>query len=732
MPMNTRITVIPLLAASIGLAGSISAATADESRVTFLRDVMPILNSAGCTSGPCHGAAKGKNGFKLSLRGYDPEFDYRALLFEVSGRRFNRAVPEASLMLAKPTMRVPHEGGQRFAEGSDAFETIVAWIAQGAPYGDPTADSVSRLEVEPREILLPEPGGEQAIEVIAHYGDGSTRDVSAVAVVESNSTSTAKVEEGGVVRGERIGEAAIMVRYEGKFTTVPLTVLNPAPGFRWKRLPQNNFIDKHIDAKLKRLKIQPSEVASDEVFLRRVYLDLTGIPPTPEQARAFLDDPDSSKARRAHLIDELLGSRPYVDHWSLKWGDLLQSNRKHLGEKGMWAFRQWIRDAIASNQPYDSFVRELLTSVGSTFQSPAANFFRVNDDPKLAMETTTQLFLGVRMVCAQCHDHPFERWTQNQYFQLAAFFAAVGMKPGFDSDEQIVYLKREDTDFLHPKTNKRVEPEYLLASAGMPAIGTFGDSREALAQWLTSEKNPYFAKAIANRVWSYFFGRGIIEPVDDIRGSNPPVNPALMEALEAEFVRSGFDLRHLIKTIVSSRAYQSAMETNEWNGDDGINFSHFEPRRLPAESLLDAMTIATGSRPDFPEVPEDFSAQQLPDPHVDAGGFLNMFGRPERESPCECERRNDLSLPLAMSLVNGPVLAEAIASPDGRIAKAILGGKSDRELVEEMYLSALARYPTAEELDSAMTYLGSSPGRAAKAQDLLWALVNSNAFLFNR
>ena len=370
--------------------------------------------------------------------------------------------------------------------------------------------------------------------------------------------------------------------------------------------------------------------------------------------------------------------------------------------------------------------------MGSTFQSPAANYYRVNDDPKLAMETTTQLFLGVRMVCAQCHDHPFERWTQSQYFQLAAFFAAVGMKPGFDSDEQIVYLKRDDTDFLHPKTNKPVEPAYLLASAGTPPIGSFGDSRAALAKWLTSEKNPYFAKAITNRVWSYFFGRGIIEPVDDIRGSNPPANPALLEALEQDFVKSGFDMQHLIRTIVSSRTYQAEMETNEWNAEDSINFSHFEPRRLAAESLLDAMTIATGSRPDFPEVPEDFSAQQLPDPHVDTGGFLNMFGRPERESPCECERRNDLSLPLAMSLVNGPTLADAIAHPEGRIAKAIVAGRSDHELIEELYLASLGRFPTSSEMDSAITYLGSAPGRAAKAQDLLWALINSNSFLFNR
>ncbi len=728
-----KVSVLTAILALLACAAApASAATASESRVSFLRDVMPILNNTGCTGGACHGSAKGKNGFKLSLRGYDAEFDYRALLFEVSGRRFNRAVPAASLMLSKPTMRVPHEGGIRFEEGSDAFNTIVDWISNGAPYGDPNSDTVAKLDVEPREILLPEPGKTQSLKVTAHYGDGSTRDVSKLAVIESNSTSTATIEESGAILGERIGEAAIMVRYEGKFVTVPLTVLNPAPGFSWQQLPVNNFIDEHIDAKLQKLHIQPSGPADDAVFARRVYLDLTGIPPTPEQASAFIEDPDSSRAKRKRLINELVGSGPYVDHWSLKWGDLLQSNRKHLGEKGMWAFRQWIRDAIAYNQPYDDFVRELVTSVGSTFQSPAANFFRVNDDPKLAMETTTQLFLGVRMVCAQCHDHPFERWTQNQYFQLAAFFAAVGMKPGFDSDEQIVYLKRDNNEFLHPKTNKAVDPEYLLASAGMPAIGTFGDSREALAQWLTSERNPYFAKAIVNRVWSYFFGRGIIEPVDDIRGSNPAINPALLDALEQDFIASGFNLQHLIRTIVSSRTYQAAMETNDWNAGDEINFSHFQPRRLAAESLLDAMTIATGSRPDYPEVPEDFSAQQLPDPHVDTGGFLNMFGRPERESPCECERRNDLSLPLAMSLVNGPTLADAIAHPEGRIAEAILAGRSDRELVEELYLASLGRMPTPSEMDAAITHLGSTPGRASTAQDLLWALVNSNSFLFNR
>ena len=424
--------------------------------------------------------------------------------------------------------------------------------------------------------------------------------------------------------------------------------------------------------------------------------------------------------------------KQFVDHWTLKWGDLLQSNRKYLGEKGTWAFRQWIRDAISGNRPYDELVRELITSTGSTFQNPAANFYRVNSDPKVAMEKTTQIFLGVRMVCAQCHDHPFERWTQNQYYQLSSFFAAVGVKPGFDSDEQIVYIKREDDLIKHPKSGRDVEPEYLIASAGAPVIPDDGDRRQALAQWLTSAKNPFFARAIVNRLWSYFLGRGIIEPVDDIRASNPPVNEALLAAMAKDFVDQGYDLRHVIHTIVNSRAYQASIEINEWNETDVRNFSRFIPRRLPAESMLDAVTIATGSKPEFEGVPHDFTAQELPDPFVGQGGFLDMFGRPQRESACECERRGNVSLPQAMNLVNGPTLAEAIADPEGRISTAILAGVSDRELIEDLYLATFSRLPTASEYDAALTYIKKGPSRASRSQDLLWALVNSNAFLFNR
>ncbi len=700
--------------------------------LTFLRDVLPVMNKTGCTQGTCHGSAKGKNGFKLSLRGYDPEFDYQALLYDMSGRRFNRADPARSLMLAKPTQQVAHGGGLRLEIGSRYYNTILKWISAGVPYGDPEADKVVKLEVLPEEIFMHGPGRQQPVAVKAHYGDGSVRDITREAHVGSSNTEAVAVDERGFVQGVRKGESTLLVRYEGRFITVPVTVLNPKPGFEWVKLPQQNYIDQLVDAKLRRLKVQPSQAADDAEFLRRVSLDLTGQTPKTEIVRPFLQDRTGARIKRGHVIDELLNSEQYVDYWTLKWGDLLRSNRKYMSGRGMWAFREWLRQSIAENKPYDRLVRELLTAVGSNTKNPAANYFLASRDAKHTMETTTQLFLGVRMVCAQCHDHPFERWTQNQYYQMAAFFAAVGIRPGFESGEEIVYLKRVDNEITHPKNGRAVEPQYLVASLGVPPIPKEGDHREALVDWLVSKENPYFARAIVNRVWSYFFGRGIIEPADDIRASNPPVNEALLTALTKDFTDHGFDLKHLMKTIANSRTYQASFRTNEWNEEDGANFSHQVPRRLSAEQLADAISTATGSKFKFPEVPEDFRAGELPDPHVQMGGFLDLFGRPQREEPCECERRSDMSLPHALNLVNGPTLANAISDPDGRVAKLILKGVSERELIEELYLAALNRLPSQKEYDMAAAHLNKSTSRALAAQDILWALLNQKAFLFNR
>ena len=464
MPPHIRARLI--LTASLALATA-PASLAQQKPVTFLRDVAPILNKAGCTSGTCHGAAKGKNGFKLSLRGYDPQFDYEALLYDLSGRRFNRAEPGKSLMLAKPSQEVAHGGGQRFTKDSDYYKLIYAWISQGVPFGDPNKDDVADLTVEPKEILMPKPGETVTAKVIAKFKDGGTRDVTREAVIESNLPDVAKVtasaEAPAGVQGERIGEATLLVRYQGKFFALPVTVLNPKPGFAWNPLPQYNYIDRDIDAKLQRLKIQPSPVADDATFLRRVSLDLTGEIPTPAAVHAFLADPAPSRLKRSKLIDRLIGSPAYVDHWTVKWGDLLQSSRKYLGDKGVYEFRQWIRDSIAANKPYDTLVRELLTARGSSYDNPAANYFRVTRDPKPTMEKTTQVFLGVRMVCTQCHDHPFERWTQNQYYQMSAFFSPVGLRAGYEVGEEIVFDQRSGYDMKHPKDGHVVQPAFLVA-----------------------------------------------------------------------------------------------------------------------------------------------------------------------------------------------------------------------------------------------------------------------------
>jgi hypothetical protein len=714
-----------LLAVSLAVSS-----LAAEEQVTFLRDVAPIINKAGCTQGACHGAAKGKNGFKLSLRGYDPRFDYEALLYDLSARRFNRADPGQSLMLLKPTMEVAHGGGLRFEKNSDYYKIIYKWIAEGVPFGDPAKDSVAEMRVEPKEVFLQKPGEMASLKVTVKFADGQSRDVTREANIESNVPTVAPVDvKSASVNGERIGEATLMVRYQGKFSMIPVTVLNPKEGFAWKALPQYNFVDQKIDAKLEKLHIQPSPLADDATFLRRVSLDLTGEIPTAAAIRAFVADTTPTHEKRARMIDQLIASPAYVDHWTVKWGDLLQSNRKYLGEKGVYEFQDWIRQSIASNKPYDKWVHEMLTARGSSYDNPAANYFRVTREAKPTMEKTTQVFLGVRMVCTQCHDHPFERWTQNQYYQMSAFFSAVGLRAGYEVGEEIVYDQRADYEMKHPKTGRVVKPVFIVSLNNPAPIPDDQRRRDALADWVTSKDNPFFAQAIANRIWSYFLGRGIIDPVDDIRASNPPANPALLEALTKDVIDHNFDLQHLMRTIANSRAYQTSFVPNEWNAKDRDNFSRAYPRRLTAEELMDAVSTAAGARPDFPGTPEDTDAQQIVDPHVGEEGFLDVFGRPVRETSCECERRSDFSLPQALNLVNGATISDAVADPKGRVAKLVLSGKDDKAIVEELYLAALGRFPTAPESERGVKYLAGG-AKASRTQDLMWALLNSKGFLY--
>jgi Protein of unknown function (DUF1553)/Protein of unknown function (DUF1549) len=697
--------------------------------VSFVRDVMPVISRVGCNAGTCHGSAKGKRGFKLSLRGYDPEFDYLQLVDDLAGRRFNRSAPDQSLMLLKPTQGVPHEGGLVLEPGSPAYKILYDWIAQGVQSDVAKTSRVASLEVFPKVTELAKEGDSQQLLVLAHFPDGTDRDVTLDAIFSSSVPDVTTVTPLGLVTSVRRGEASILVRYEGVFGVNNVTVMGDRSGFVWAPRPESNYIDTLVNQKLQKVKILPSPPCTDAEFYRRVSIDLTGVPPTPEKIRAFLADPAESSAKRNRMIDELIDSREYVAHWTHKWADLLEANRKLLGDKANWAFVRWIEHAVARNLPYDQMVRDLITARGGSLENPAVNYYRAAKEPVVALENATQLFLGIRFACNKCHDHPFERWTQSQYYGMAAFWGQVGMKNGLREGEQVVY-DRSTGEVTHPKDGRVMPPSFPYDHPGK--IRKTAGRREQLADWLTAPENPFFAKSIVNRVWSYFLGKGIIDPVDDIRSSNPPSNPPLLDALEKDFVTHGFDLRHLMRTIAQSQTYQSSIVTNAFNEDDLANFSHAVPRRLTAEELLDALNQAAGHTPNFSGVPTGFRADQLPDSQVAQGGFLDLFGRPPRETPCECERSSEVSLSQALNLVNGPTISDALIDPKGRIAQLMKQNPDDKTIVEEMYLAALSRFPTPQEFEKAKAYLDQAGSKSEGAQDLLWALINSPAFLFNR
>jgi len=726
-PVSQGKTTVTVTAGGLSVDVPVEVTDVSEQPVNFAREVMPLLSKVGCNAGTCHGARAGQNGFKLSLRGYDAEFDYRALVDDLSGRRFNRSQPSQSLMLLKPTNGVPHEGGFLFDEESRPYAILHQWIAEGCQWR--SGPKVERLEVFPNKPLLDQPGERQQQIVIAHYSDGRTREVTRDAHFKSSNFEVATVSDAGLISTEMRGEAAILVRYEGAYATNPVTVVGNRDGFQWKPTPEYNFVDRHVNNKLKRMKILPSPLCTDAEFLRRVMLDITGLPPTADEVRAFLNDKRDSRDKRQAKIDELLSSPEFVDHWTLKWCDLLLANREFLGEKGVWAFRNWIRHAVATNKPYDKFVYELMTAEGSTFEAPAANYFRVARKPKELMENMTQVFIGTRFMCAQCHDHPFERWTQTNYYELAAFFAEVGRKKGPGKNEEIIYTRQSPQAVVHAGTGQPVQPKFPYEHDGMDQ--SLKSRRQRLAQWLTSEKNPYFARSVVNRYWSYFFNRGLIDPVDDLRTSNPPTNPELLNALTDDFINHGFNLKRLICVIVSSHTYQRSYRTNRWNVDDDVNYSHQHPRRLSAEQLYDAIITATGAPFRIPGAPPGFRAAQLPDPNVKLG-FLDLFGRPPRESPCECERSSEVSLSQTLNLINGPTIANAIVHRQGLISRLVQADTPPKTMIEEIYLSVLNRFPTKRERKISEKYFAQVGDHKQAGEDLMWSLVNSPSFLFNR
>ncbi len=704
-----------------GLTSSIAtdaSALAQATPVDFIHDVNPVLSRLGCNQGTCHGAQKGKNGFKLSLRGYDPIEDLRALSDDLASRRMNNAAPDSSLMLLKPTGVVPHEGGVLLTTGSVYYHTIRQWIASGAKLNT-ASPRVSRIEIQPAKPVIELEGAWQQFRITAYYADGTNRDVTREAFIESGNPEVAKAGANGLVEALRRGEAPILARFEGAYVAATLTIMGNRDKFQWQEPEKYNPIDELVAQKWQRMKIAPSDVAADAEFLRRVSLDLTGLPPAPATVREFLADTRDSKIKRAEVIDRLIGNADYVEHWSNKWADLLQVNSKFLGKEGADAFRDWIRKQVDDNVPYDQFARSILTASGSNKDNPPASYYKILRDPSLMMENTTHLFLAIRFNCNKCHDHPFERWTQDQYYDLTSYFAQVGLKRDPASGDRNIggsavegaqplyeeIFDKGDGETRHERTGKVVAPQFPFAvDYQAPDNAT---RRQHLAAWITSRNNPYFARSFVNRLWGYLTGTGLMEPLDDIRAGNPPTNPELLDYLTEEFKKSNFNVEHVLRLICNSRTYQLSVASNEWNDDDTLNYSHAKARRLPAEVLYDAVYRVTGSVSNIPGVAPGTRAAALSDVAVALpDGFLNNLGRPVRESACECERSHDLQLGPVMALVSGPTVGTAISDPKCALPQLANEQMTDEQLVQEIYLRVLSRPASDKEVQNVLQTAG--------------------------
>jgi hypothetical protein len=671
----------------------------------FENDVLPILSRYGCNASGCHGKAEGQGGFKLSVFASDPEADHAAVVKEARGRRVFPARPEESLLLRKGTGRAPHGGGSKLPFGED-YNLLRDWIAAGTPLGAPDAPRVTSLRVEPTERVMT-PGGTETLRVFAKYSDGVEKEVTRHARFQSNSEAVAGVTANGLVTARDVpGEAAVMAGYLGEVAL--FRVMVPRPGERAKNgLPQFNLIDKLVDAKLAKLNVGPSGLCSDEDYLRRVFLDLIGTLPTPAEARAFLDSKDNDK--RAKLVLSLLERPEYADLWALRWADLLRVDRQPLGHQRAHLYYKWIRDSIAANKPFDEFARELVTAEGPATEVGPANFFKVVTKPGEVASTVSQVFLGVRITCAECHHHPFDRWKQSDYYGMSAFFTGGSTQ--------------------HPRTKKEVYA-YALGT-DMPAANPSGDRRVTLAEWMTRPDNPFFARNLANRVWAWTLGRGLVEPVDDVRATNPPSNPELLTALAQYLTDNRYDVKKLLVLITSSRVYQTSATPNPTNAKDERNFSRAYFKRPDAEVLCDMIAQALGVPDKFQGSPGVSRATQLWDSKA-RSDFLKLFGRPSRVTACECERTREPSVSQVLNLLNSTDLQAKLTHEAGTVASLVRTQKDDAKLTEEMYLQFLARRPTAKERDAATAHLRKYPdNRRAAAEDLAWALLNSTEFLFN-
>lgn len=734
-----RLSLCVVVMTSANLPGSLHAQESSPA-ISFVNDVVPVLTKAGCNAGVCHAkAGGGQKGFHLSLLGFEPGEDYEHIVKENRGRRLFLSVPENSLLLTKASGKTPHGGGLRIKADSQAYQILLNWIRQGATFDGEVAPKLLAVDVQPGRGTVPR-NGEQQLKAVAKYSDGSERDVTEQALFESNDKSMADVSDRGLVKVLDIpGKVAIMVRYQGRITVFNASIPLGAPVENVP--PSKNFVDDLVFANLKEIGVPPSPVCDDATFLRRITLDISGRLPTEEESRTFLANTAADK--RDQVIDSLLSSPEYADFFANKWTAMLKNRRDDASDiTSNFAFYAWVRDSLLANKPYDQMVRELLAATGTVIANPPVAWYKRVKEPKQQLEDVAQLFLGVRMQCAQCHHHPFERWSQDDYYSLSAFFTQVGRKPSATRGEDLIFHKRGVAVATNIKTGSSLKPAAL--GDAIPAIAPDEDPRLKLADWMSSPQNPFFAKALVNRYWKHFFRRGLIEPEDDIRDSNPPTNPELLAALEKHFIDSHFDLKSLVKVIVQSNAYQLSATPNEHNIADVQNYSRYYPRRLQAEVMLDAIDDLTGAKTDFPNLPAGTRAIALPDnSYNNASPFLRVFGRPENESVCECERIQSSSLAQSLHLMNAADIKGKLATGSGRADRLSKSDKPPEERIRELYMVAFSREPKAEELKVAVDFLAEplldsagNPVDAQRAgqekfQDLIWALINTKEFLFN-
>jgi hypothetical protein len=734
-----RLSLCVVVMTAAVLPGSLHAQESAPA-VSFVNDVVPVLTKAGCNAGVCHAkAGGGQKGFHLSLLGFEAEEDYEHIVKENRGRRLFLSAPENSLLLTKASGKAPHGGGVRIKADSQAYQILVNWIRQGATFDGEVAPRLLAVDVQPGRGTV-QRNAEQQLKAVAKYSDGSERDVTEQALFESNDKSMADVSDRGLVKVLDIpGKVAIMVRYQGRITVFNASIPLGAPVENVP--PSKNFVDDLVFANLKEIGIPPSPVCDDATYLRRITLDISGRLPTEEESRAFLANTAADK--RDQVIDNLLSSPEYADFFANKWTAMLKNRRDDASDiTSNFAFYAWVRDSLLANKPYDQMVRELLAATGTVIANPPVAWYKRVKEPKQQLEDVAQLFLGVRMQCAQCHHHPFERWSQDDYYSLSAFFTQVGRKPSATRGEDLIFHKRGVAVATNIKTGASLKPGAL--GDAIPAIAPDEDPRLKLADWMSSPQNPFFAKALVNRYWKHFFRRGLIEPEDDIRDSNPPTNPELLAALEKHFIDSHFDLKSLVKVIVQSNAYQLSATPNEHNITDVQNYSRYYPRRLQAEVMLDAIDDLTGAKTDFPNLPAGTRAIALPDnSYNNASPFLRVFGRPENESVCECERIQSSSLAQSLHLMNAADIKGKLATGSGRADRLSKSDKPPEERIRELYMVAFSREPKAEELKVAVDYLAEplldsagNPVDAQRAgqekfQDLIWALINTKEFLFN-